>query len=134
MKTRNFEKGDSQNPIVVIPASGMGGNVWAAGRSKAHIENAKRLSNGSFEIRQADTHDVASLETIFKEVGAIDHLVSAAVGGERTLKPFLEQTEAQFKAAYDKLWVYAKVVRTGAPYLTKDGAITLVSGITCSQN
>ena len=109
-------------------ASGMGANVWAAGRSKAHIENAKRSSNGSFEIRQADTHDVASLEAIFKEVGVIDHLVSAAVGGERTLKPFLEQTEAQFKAAYDKLWGYAKVVRTGAPYLTKDGAITLVSG------
>jgi len=109
-------------------ASGMGANVWAAGRSKTHIENAKRSSNGSFEIRQADTHDVASLEAIFKEVGVIDHLVSAAVGGERTLKPFLEQTEAQFKAAYDKLWGYAKVVRTGAPYLAEDGAITLVSG------
>ena len=80
-------------------ASGMGANVWAAGRSKAHIENAKSLSNGSFEIRQADTHDVASLEAIFKEVGVIDHLVSTAVGGERTLKLFLEQTEAQFKAA-----------------------------------
>ena len=58
----------------------------------------------------------------------MDHLVSAAVGGERTLKPFLEQTEEQFKAAYDKLWGYAKVVRTGAPYLAEDGAITLVSG------
>ena len=62
------------------------------------------------------------------EVGTIDHLVSAAVGGERTLKPFLEQTEDQFKAAYDKLWGYAKVVRTGAPYLAADGAVTLVSG------
>ena len=53
---------------------------------------------------------------------------TAAVGGERTLKPFLEQTEDQFKAAYDKLWGYAKIVRTGAPYLAWDGAITLVSG------
>lgn len=109
-------------------AAALGAKVWAAGRSEAHIENAKKLSNGSFEIRQADTHDVESLEAIFNEVGDIDHLVSAAVGGERTLKPFLEQTEAQFKAAYDKLWGYAKVVRTGAPYLAKDGAITLVSG------
>ncbi|MEX2469818.1 MAG: SDR family oxidoreductase, partial [Pseudohongiellaceae bacterium] len=65
---------------------------------------------------------------IFEEAGRIDHLVSAAIGGERTLKPFLEQTEEQFKAAYDKLWGYAKVVRTGAPYLAQDGAITLVSG------
>lgn len=109
-------------------AAAAGAKVWAAGRSEGHIETAKQISNGGFEVRQADTHDVASLEAIFKEVGTIDHLVSAAVGGERTLKPFLEQTEDQFKAAYDKLWGYAKVVRTGAPYLAEDGAITLVSG------
>lgn len=109
-------------------AAAAGAKVWAAGRSEGHIETAKQIANGGFEVRQADTHDAASLEAIFKEVGTIDHLVSAAVGGERTLKPFLEQTEDQFKAAYDKLWGYAKVVRTGAPYLAEDGAITLVSG------
>ena len=109
-------------------AAAAGAMVWAAGRSEGHIESAKKIANGSFEVRQADTHDAASLEAIFKEVGTIDHLVSAAVGGERTLKPFLEQTEEQFKAAYDKLWGYGKVVRTGAPYLAEDGAITLVSG------
>ena len=98
-------------------AAAAGAKVWAAGRSEAHIESAKQVANGSFEVRQADTHDAASLEAIFKEVGTVDHLVSAAVGGERTLKPFLEQTEDQFKAAYDKLWGYAKVVITGAPYL-----------------
>ena len=109
-------------------AAELGANVWAAGRSEAHIEKAKQASNGTFEVRQADTHDADSLEAIFKEVSTIDHLVSAAVGGERTLKPFLEQTEDQFKAAYDKLWGYGKVVRTGAPYLATDSAITLVSG------
>lgn len=109
-------------------AAELGAKVWAAGRTEAHIETAKQLSNGTFEVRQADTHDAASLEAIFREVGSIDYLVSAAIGGERTLKPFLEQTEDQFKAAYDKLWGYAKVVRTGAPYLAADGAITLVSG------
>ena len=111
-----------------IAASDLGANVWAAGRSEGHIESAKAISNGKFEVRQADTHDAEALEAIFKEVGTIDHLVSAAVGGERTLKPFLEQTEDQFKAAYDKLWGYGKVVRTGAPYLAEDGSITLVSG------
>ena len=111
-----------------IAASDLGANVWAAGRSEGHIESAKAISNGKFEVRQADTHDAEALEAIFKEVGTIDHLVSAADGGERTLKPFLEQTEDQFKAAYDKLWGYGKVVRTGAPYLAEDGSITLVSG------
>lgn len=105
-----------------------GAKVWVAGRSQQHIDTAKALANGSFEVRQADTHNADQLKAIFEEVGTIDHLVSAAVGGERTLKPFLEQTEEQFKAAYDKLWGYGKVVRTGAPYLAADGAITLVSG------
>lgn len=109
-------------------AAAAGAKVWAAGRSAGHIEQAKAVAKGSFEVRQADTHDAESLKAIFDEVGTIDHLVSAAVGGERTLKPFLEQTDEQFKAAYDKLWGYAKVVRTGAPYLAQDGAITLVSG------
>lgn len=111
-----------------VAASELGAKVWAAGRSEGHIEAAKALADGRFEVRQADTHDADSLEAIFKEMGTVDHLVSAAVGGERTLKPFLEQTEDQFKAAYDKLWGYAKVVRTGAPYLAEDGAITIVSG------
>lgn len=106
--------------------SDAGANVWAAGRSEAHIEEAKAI--GGFEVRQADTHDADALDAIFKEVGTIDHLVSAAVGGERTLAPFLEQTEEQFQAAFYKLWGYGKVVRTGAPYLAKDGSITLVSG------
>lgn len=109
-------------------AAAAGAKVWAAGRSQAHIDKATAAANGSFEVRQADTHDADALKAIFDEVGTIDHLVSAAVGGERTLKPFLEQTDEQFKAAYDKLWGYTNVVRTGAPYLAEDGSITLVSG------
>jgi NAD(P)-dependent dehydrogenase (short-subunit alcohol dehydrogenase family) len=109
-------------------ASELGANVWAAGRSEGHIATAKEVSGGSFEVRQADTHDAEALDAIFKEVGQIHHLVSAAVGGERTLLPFLQQTQEQFQAAYDKLWGYCKVVRVGAPYLEDDGAITFVSG------
>ncbi len=109
-------------------AADAGAQVWAAGRSQAHIETAKRVSGGSFEVRQADTHDVEALEAIFREAGSIDHLVSAAVGGERTLKPFLQQTQEQFQAAYDKLWGYCNVVRAGAPYLDGNASITLVSG------
>lgn len=111
-----------------VAASEMGARVWAAGRSQEHIDNANQVSGGRFEVRQADTHDAEALDKIFREAGTIDHLVSAAVGGERTLKPFLEQTQEQFQAAYDKLWGYCNVVRVGAPYLEDDGSITLVSG------
>ncbi len=111
-----------------VAAAELGARVWAAGRSEAHIENAERVADGAFKVARADTHDAQSLEAIFRDAGRIDHLVSAATGGERTMKPFLDQTEDQFKAAYGKLWGYAKVVRTGAPFLAEDAAITLVSG------
>ena len=77
-------------------AADQGAKVWAAGRSESHIETARQVCEGSFEVRQADTHDAEALDAIFREVGKIDHLVSAAVGGERTLKPFLQQTQEQF--------------------------------------
>ncbi|MEQ8954665.1 MAG: SDR family oxidoreductase [Gammaproteobacteria bacterium] len=109
-----------------IAAAAAGAKVWAAGRTEKHIEQARAA--GGFEVRQADTHDEVALKAIFDEVGQIDHLVSAAIGGERTLKPFLEQTQEQFQAAYDKLWGYCKVVRVGAPHLAASGSITLVSG------
>ncbi|MCB1672641.1 MAG: SDR family oxidoreductase [Gammaproteobacteria bacterium] len=111
-----------------VAASEAGAIVWAAGRTEANLEKARSVANGRFQVVQADTHDAAALEAVFREAGPIDHLVSAAIGGERTLKPFLEQTEEQFKAAYDKLWGYAKVVRTAAPFLAEQASITLVSG------
>jgi len=109
-------------------AAELGANVWAAGRTEANLDRARGVADGRFKVVQADTHDAEALKSLFEEVGTIDHLVSTAIGGERTLKPFLEQTEEQFKAAYDKLWGYAKVVRTGAPFLAADGSVTLVSG------
>ena len=111
-----------------VAASAAGAKVWAAGRTEANLEKARAVATGKFQVVKVDTHDEAALKALFESVGRIDHLVSAAIGGERTLKPFLQQTEAQFKAAYDKLWGYAKVVRTGAPFLAADGSITLVSG------
>lgn len=111
-----------------VAAAELGANVWAAGRTQANLENARAIAAGRFRVVQADTHDAKALQALFGEVGSIDHLVSAAIGGQRTLKPFLEQTEEQFKAAYDKLWGYAKVVRIGAPFLAAGGSVTLVSG------
>lgn len=106
----------------------LGANVWAAGRSAAHITRAEEAGQGRLKVRCVDTHDEAALKALFAEAGVIDHLVSAATGGTRTLKPFLEQTEDQFKDAFGKLWGYAQVVRTGAPFMAKTGSITLVSG------
>ena len=34
----------------------------------------------------------------------------------------------EYRASFDKLWVYANVVRFGAPHLSAEGCIVLVSG------
>ena len=75
-----------------------------------------------------DTHDDAGLKALFAAVGRVDHIVGSATGADRTIKPFIEQTEEQFRAAFEKFWAYCKVVRAGAPCLSPDGSITLVSG------
>ena len=67
-----------------IAASELGANVWAAGRSAAHIEKARAKVGSRVTIMSADTHDSASLQAVFKEAGVIHHLVSAATGGSRT--------------------------------------------------
>jgi NAD(P)-dependent dehydrogenase (short-subunit alcohol dehydrogenase family) len=111
-----------------IAASELGANVWAAGRSESHLDKAREASAGRIKLVSLDTHDDAALQQLFATVGRVDHLVSAATGGTRTLKPFVEQTEEQFQAAFGKLWGYAKVARIGAAFVPQDGTITFVSG------
>ncbi len=109
-------------------ASQLGAKVWAVGRSATHIEKARAQLGEGVSIVSADTHDQEALKALFKEVGTIDHLVSAATGASRTLKPFVEQTDEQFQEAFGKLWGYSKVVRCGVPFMAEAGSITLVSG------
>lgn len=111
-----------------LAASALGARVWAAGRSEEHLEKARQVCGAGVTLVQLDTHDDAGLLALFESVGRIDHLVSAATGGTRTLKPFVEQTEEQFQAAFGKLWGYAKVARLGARFVAPDGSITFVSG------
>ena len=115
-----------------IAAGLSGAKVWAAGRSAGHMEKAQAAITAagatSVQLVTLDTHDEAGMSALFASIGTIDHLVSAATGGTRTLKPFVEQTQEQFEAAFGKLWGYAKVARTGAPYVAADGSITFVSG------
>lgn len=111
-----------------VAAREAGARVWAGGRSEAHREKARQVLGDEVELVTVDTHDDDGLRKLFGSVGRIDHLVSAATGGSRTLKPLVEQTEEQFQAAFGKLWGYAKVARLGAQHVAEDGSITFVSG------
>src|SRR5690606_10976156 len=87
-----------------VAASKLGARVWACGRSAEHMEKAREATEGKVELVQLDTHDDIAMTRLFTDIGTIDHLVSAATGGSRTLKPLVEQTEEQFQAAFGKLW------------------------------
>lgn len=112
---------------VAVQARAAGANVWAVGRSEDRVAR-RQAEHPDIHFRSLDTHDAKGLQAWFESVGRVDHIVAAATGAERTLEPFLKQTEAQFRAAFDKFWGYCKVVRAGAPHLSRDGSITLVSG------
>ena len=110
-----------------VMAQHAGAKVWAASRTEEKISQATALHPG-ITFSQVDTHDPDGLKALFASVGHIDHLVGAATGATRTTAPFMDQTDDQFRAAFDKFWGYTHVVRSGVPFLADNGSITLVSG------
>jgi NAD(P)-dependent dehydrogenase (short-subunit alcohol dehydrogenase family) len=104
-----------------------GANVWAVSRSADKVAQCQ-TEHPDIQFSVCDTHDKAGLKALFESIGEVDHIVAAATGADRTLKPFLEQTDDQFKEAFNKFWGYCNVVRAGSSHLAPTGSITLVSG------
>ncbi|MEX0943295.1 MAG: SDR family oxidoreductase [Pseudomonadales bacterium] len=134
-----MSKLENKNIVIIGATSGIGlgaaiearregANVWGAGRSQENIDKAKLLAPDVTFV-QLDTHDADGLMRLFESIGQIDHLVGCATGANRTMAPFLEQTDEQFREAFNKFWGYCNVIRQGAPFLAPAGSITLVSGI-----
>ncbi len=130
----------NKNVVVVGGTSGIGlgitklaaeagANVWAVGRSEKYIKQAKAGASGNIHFASIDIHDADGLKTLFTEIGTIDHLVGNATGANRTIAPFMKQTPEQFSEAFGKFWGYTNLVRTGVPFMSEHGSITLVSGV-----
>lgn len=130
---------ERKNVVIIGATSGIGlatakqaveagANVWGASRSADRVRHAAENVPGA-TFSQVDTHDLEGLKRLFESVGTIDHLVGAATGADRTMAPFMEQTDEQFREAFNKFWGYCNVVRQGVPFLADDGSVTLVSGI-----
>ena len=110
-----------------IAAQTEGANVWAASRSKDKVTScAEQFPDINFS--QLDIHDVAELSRLFESIGAIDHIVAAATGANRTMAPFMDQTDDEFREAFNKFWGYTHVARQGIPHLSETGSVTFVSG------
>lgn len=129
---------DGQNVVIIGGTSGIGlatavaakeegANVWAASRSTERVEAAASAHPG-ITFSQLDIHDAEGLNALFDQVGAIDHIVACATGANRTMAPFLDQTDEQFREAFNKFWGYTNVARNGLPRLGDTGSLTFVSG------
>jgi NAD(P)-dependent dehydrogenase (short-subunit alcohol dehydrogenase family) len=111
-----------------INAAELGAQVWAVGRSSENIAKARSIAGDTLHYAQLDVHNVVGFESLFQQTGLVDHLVAAATGANRSMKPFMEQSAEQFSEAFNKFWGYTHVVRQGVPHLTENASITLVSG------
>jgi NAD(P)-dependent dehydrogenase (short-subunit alcohol dehydrogenase family) len=113
---------------VAIAAQAEGANVWGVSRSEENVRKASEAAPG-VQFSQLDTHDVEGLQRLFASVGNVHHVVGNATGANRTIAPFIEQTDEQFREAFDKFWGYCHVIRQCVPFLAEDGSITLTSGV-----
>lgn len=111
----------------VQQAVALGAQVDGASRSGEKVATAKQSVPGA-RFHAIDIHDTAQLTQLFEQVGTVDHIVGCATGADRTIAPFLEQTQEQLATAFGKFWGYCNLVRCGAPFIREDGSITLVSG------
>jgi len=109
-------------------AAAAGAKVWAVGRSDKYIDAAKSAGGNNITFVKADIHDAEALKNLFTQIGTVDHLVGNATGANRTIAPFMQQTHEQFSEAFGKFWGYTNLVRTGVPFVAKDGSVTLISG------
>jgi NAD(P)-dependent dehydrogenase (short-subunit alcohol dehydrogenase family) len=129
---------NGQNVVVIGGTSGIGlatavaakdagANVWSASRSEEKVSQAAAAHAG-INFVQLDIHDAAGLTDLFQSIGTIDHIAAVATGANRTMAPFMEQTEEQFREAFNKFWGYSNVARQGVPHLAENGSLTFVSG------
>lgn len=108
-------------------ALGEGASVWAVSRSEDKVVQCQS-EYPDIQFGQLDIHDTDGLDKLFASVGDIDHIVANATGANRTNAPFMEQTDEQFRAAFEKFWGYTNVARQGVPHLKDTGSLTFVSG------
>ena len=116
--------GTSGIGLAVVEALAACGALVVAGSRRGIA--ASTASNVSFE--QVDVLDRDGLDALFKRHAPFDILVNAATGGERAKGPFLEMNLDAFQGSFAKLWGYTNSVRIGAPYMSEDGSIVLISG------
>jgi NAD(P)-dependent dehydrogenase (short-subunit alcohol dehydrogenase family) len=111
--------------ILIIGAKGtIGSEVVKALSARNEILEASR-SHSSIKV---DIRDSASIQAMYKAVGRVDAVVSAA--GSGAWKPLAQLTEDDFSASLQyKLMGQVNVIRYGLEHVSDGGSITVTSGI-----
>ncbi len=111
--------------IVVLGATGTIGRAVADALSRSHDVIQVSHTRGEHRV---DLASKASIESLFKSIGAFDAVVSAA--GRAAFKPLLELADEDFQLSLsNKLMGQVNLVRIGAQYINKGGSFTLTSGV-----
>ena len=111
--------------VLVVGANGtIGKEVVRALHASNEVIEASR-SHGSVKV---DIRDVASIRAMYKQVGRVDAVISAAGGG--AWKPLPQLTDEDFAISLnDKLMGQANVIRYGFDSVNDGGSITVTSGV-----
>ena len=119
----------TQNKIVVFGATGTIGKAVVAALSPNY--EVLQVGNRQGELK-ADLADTGSITNVFKAVGKVDAVVSAAGAARFAPLEKLSDEDFHFSLA-NKLMGQVNLVRIGIDYLNDNGSITLTSGILSHQ-
>jgi len=115
--------------VLIVGANGILGKAVAAELGAQHEIVGASRSHGEVRV---DLRDTASVETMFRDVGPVDAVISAA--GKVPFAPLGELTEAQYlEGLQDKLLGQIRLVRGGTPHVRDGGSFTLITGILTEQ-
>jgi len=115
--------------VLIVGANGILGKAVAAELGARHEIVGASRSHGDVRV---DLRDMASVEAMFRHVGPVDAVISAA--GKVPFAPLGELTEAQYlEGLQDKLLGQVRLVNAGTPHVRDGGSFTLITGILTEQ-
>ncbi|MDB5278575.1 MAG: short-chain dehydrogenase/reductase [Ferruginibacter sp.] len=110
--------------IIIVGASGTMGRHLVTAFSKEH-EVIKASSTGCNV--QVDITSTASIENMYKQVGAFDALISTA--GPTFVGPWKKLTDREFRQGVEgKMMGQINLVLIGQHYINPKGSFTLITG------
>ena len=112
---------------VAKAARALGARVLAVSRTRAKLEAARDAVSG-LDIRVADINDTASIQQLFSELSAVDHVYIAA--GSSTAGRPLDHPLSHFRHKFDeRLWGSVDVVRAAHRLMRPGGSFTFTGGL-----